>query len=213
MVNMEDKWLKITETAEGKVLSGCSEEAYGDIVIPDGVTIIGEYAFDVSKIESITMPDSVTEIKDYAFFECNNLKEVRLSNNLKTIGMGAFSWCTSLERITIPDGTVSISDDVFCACEKLSYVYIPASVRSIGIFLGNKTYHECFWGCKSLKELHVLNDRALLRLLDKHFPATFRHADVAECVLYTHSYERVEDFPPSRRRFAKRFKAIKKEPK
>ena len=207
---MDNNWLTITETEEDKVLSRCSEDAHGEIVIPDGVTIIGKYAFDESKVESITMPDSVTEIKDFAFFECHELKEVRLSNNLKTIGMGAFSGCTALERITFPDGTVSISADVFCLCQKLSYVYIPASVKKIGIYSG---YIECFSCCMSLKELHILNDKALLQLLDKHFPAKFWRADVSDCVLYTHSYERVEDFPPSRRRFAKRFKAIRKEPK
>ena len=49
---MDSNWLTITEIDEGKVLSRCSEDAHGEIVIPDGVKVIGEYAFEEDIIEN-----------------------------------------------------------------------------------------------------------------------------------------------------------------
>ena len=45
-----------------------------DVIIPDGVTSIGDRAFRFHKsLESITIPDSVTSIGDYAFYSCANV--------------------------------------------------------------------------------------------------------------------------------------------
>ena len=50
------------------------EKGVTDIVIPDGVTEIGEYAFEeCTSLQSITIPDSVTEIANDAFDGCKNL--------------------------------------------------------------------------------------------------------------------------------------------
>ena len=41
------------------------------VIIGDGVTTIGEYAFrDCSHLTSVTIPNSVTTIKEYAFYGC-----------------------------------------------------------------------------------------------------------------------------------------------
>ena len=48
-----------------------------DLVIPDSVTSIGNYAFcDCSSLASITIPDSVTSIGDYAFYDCRSLASI-----------------------------------------------------------------------------------------------------------------------------------------
>ncbi len=45
-----------------------------DVVIPDGVTEIGDYAFiGCESIKSIAIPESVTEIGEKAFYRCPNL--------------------------------------------------------------------------------------------------------------------------------------------
>ena len=48
-----------------------------NIVIPDGVTSIGNYAFRYcSSLESITIPDSMTSIGDYVFYNCRLLTDI-----------------------------------------------------------------------------------------------------------------------------------------
>lgn len=50
----------------------------GDLVIPEGVTSIGSYAFyNCSILTSITIPNSVTQIGDSAFYNCSILRSIR----------------------------------------------------------------------------------------------------------------------------------------
>lgn len=49
------------------------------IVIPSGITKIGDSAFERTGITSISMPDTVTEIGTEAFKECRNLRSVSIS--------------------------------------------------------------------------------------------------------------------------------------
>ena len=49
-----------------------------ELVIPEGVTTIGDYAFYYCKsLTSITIPDSVTSIGDYAFSSCTSLTSIK----------------------------------------------------------------------------------------------------------------------------------------
>ena len=79
-----------------------SQRAYiGRIVISEGVTSIGECAFeDCLKVTSISIPDSVTELNEYCFYACESMKS-----------------------ITIPQSVTRIADGVFVACEKLTDIY------------------------------------------------------------------------------------------
>ena len=60
---MDKNWLTVEDTEYGKVLTECSSDAEGKIIIPDGVTKIGDLAFvGCANVKSIQIPDSVTEI-------------------------------------------------------------------------------------------------------------------------------------------------------
>lgn len=75
------------------------------IIIPDGVTKVGNYAFAGSKLEEVTLPEGVTYIGEGAFMNCTALKTLHLPSTLKQIDTAAFSWCRSLEEVTFA-GTV-----------------------------------------------------------------------------------------------------------
>ena len=73
------------------------------VVVPNGVTGIGMYAFGGCKaLESITVSDSVGYIGAYAFSECTALMDVVIGNGVTEIGDYAFSGCISLRSISLP---------------------------------------------------------------------------------------------------------------
>ena len=67
------------------------------IIIPDGFTSIGSYAFDnCQSLSSIIIPNTVTSIGDYAFNNCISLKTIIIPDSITEIGYYAFSNCTHL---------------------------------------------------------------------------------------------------------------------
>lgn len=85
-----------------------------EIIVPDGITSIGDYAFgrgnDNDQVEVIRLPDSVREI-----------------------GKSAFRGRSKLKRINIPNGVKEIRSETFHNCEALESLSIPASVEKIDL--------------------------------------------------------------------------------
>ena len=111
-----------------------------DLIIPESVTSIGNYAFYGCKgLTSVTIPNSVTSIGSSAFQKCTGLTSVTIPNSVTSIGSSAFQDCTGLTSITIPNGVTSIGSSAFSWCSGLTSVTIPNSVTSIGDY----AFYEC----------------------------------------------------------------------
>ena len=117
-----------------------NEELVTDLVIPNGVTSIGNYAFqDCTSLTSVTIPNSVISIGEYAFIRCSGLTSAAIGNSVTSIGKNAFRNCSSLTSVTIPNSVTSIGDYVFYGCTGLTSIEIPNSVTSIGM----RAFMEC----------------------------------------------------------------------
>ena len=89
-------------------------EEITDLIIPDDVTIIRDYAFNhCENLTSVTIHEGVTSIGKGAFFECYDLTSVTIPNSVTTIGSWAFQYCTSLISLTIGNGVTSIGENAF----------------------------------------------------------------------------------------------------
>ena len=76
------------------------------VVIPEGVTSIGNYAFcGCSGLTSIIIPDSVTSIGDSAFVYCSGLTIITITDSLTSIEMRAFYKCSGLTSVTFKNTT------------------------------------------------------------------------------------------------------------
>lgn len=97
----------------GAVSSGSS--CTGAVVIPAGVTSIGEDAFNrASSLISITIPRSVTSIGRYAFLDTTSLRSVAFEANsqLASIEYAAFAY-SGLTSIIIPRAVTSLGYGAF----------------------------------------------------------------------------------------------------
>lgn len=78
-------------------------ETVTDLVIPETIDKINEYAFYGSTIKSLIVNDNIKSIGACAFSESKLLQSAKLSNNVANIGSGAFMNCSALASINIPD--------------------------------------------------------------------------------------------------------------
>ena len=105
-------------------------ELITDLVIPEGVTEIGAYAFDgCSSITSVTIPSSVTGIGAYAFRNCG-MRSAVIPDSVTDIGEYAFA-NNDLTEITVPGSISEIAFGVFHSCSNLVEVTISDGVTGI----------------------------------------------------------------------------------
>lgn len=135
----------------GSIFNEIKNEIY-QIVVKEGVTVIGQYAFKNTKCARLEIGPSVTWIKRQAFMGSYNLNSVTIPPNVNHIGWGVFRECsnliscklskglqlidkyafygTALTSIEIPEGVTAIGKCAFLGT-KLTEVEIPDSVRTI----------------------------------------------------------------------------------
>ena len=107
-------------------------EEVTDLVFPEGISSIGNYAFQYWKnLTSVVIGNSVTSIGEGAFQYCPNLKNVTIGSSVTTVGQYAFRSCTDMQNLVVGNSVNSIGDQAFYNCGDL---------RSIVVVKGNSKY-------------------------------------------------------------------------
>ena len=132
----------LIETAAKKLICACN---YSTIPADGSVTTIGEFAFELTGITSITLPDTITAIENQAFAECPNLESVVLPDSVMEMGYRVFYDCEKLKNVTLPSNMTKLADHTFYGCLGLESITLPDSVTIIG--------DAAFYWCKNLKSI------------------------------------------------------------
>ena len=155
-------------------------ELVTDLVIPDGITEVKDYAFIYcSGLTSVIIPEGVTSIGNSAFYGCSGLTSVIIPEGVTSIGNSAFRDCSGLTSVIIPEGVTSIGGYAFQSCSGLTSVMIPQGVTSIG--------HSAFSYCSGLTSI-VLGD-GIEEFGGNSYDNAFYGCDISEIILLDDSFE------------------------
>jgi len=135
-----------------------------DLVIPNSVTSIGDYAFyNCSGLTSITIPESVTSIGDEAFRFCSGLTKAEFASierlccisfednfaNPLYYANHLYIDGQEVKDLVIPNSVTSIGESALYNCSGLTSITIPNSVTSIG--------KSALYNCSGLTSITIPN--------------------------------------------------------
>ena len=129
------------------------------IVLGDGITQIGNYAFaGCTNLQEIVFPQkTLKKIKENVFYGCSSLKEFTIPEGVESLGYGSLYGCSSIEKISFPstlkeipcfanefeglpklrsvklaEGIEQIADGAFCHHKNLKTIILPSTLKEIG---------------------------------------------------------------------------------
>lgn len=162
----------LVDTEEKKLVSVPNTQvSIRTIIVPEGVEIIGEWAFGVNTcfrvvfpstlriIEgwnsiyhigcgTLELPEGLETIGDY--FTAGDVKTIVFPSSLRTIGNGSFTYCENLESVVLPEGLESIGRGSFENNENLESVILPRSLKKIGVVFYDSNTYKAFRECPKL---------------------------------------------------------------
>lgn len=122
-----------------------------DISSKDLTLIPADCFYNCNNLKEIALSDSIIEISDSAFTECNKLVLDSFPINLQKIGEKAFYDCESITVSKFPSGLTSIGAYAFQNCSKVSFSELPESVTKLGAY--------AFYQCQNITISKFKNNR------------------------------------------------------
>lgn len=132
------------------VFSGCNSLSEfnsnngNELIIPNGITSIGKYAFqNVLLVTKVVVSDTVESIGVGAFNGCNSVEEITVpQSGIKNI-LGTVP--ATLKKVTLTKVT-TIDGNAFSNLKNIEEIIIPEDITTIGAY--------AFQNCSSLKRLN-----------------------------------------------------------
>ncbi len=90
------------------------------LVLPEGLTTIGAYAFPRLSITELVLPSTLTNVSNDAFRECKKLQKVVVLGSI--IGANMFAECSSLNRLILTENIQTMGKSAFSNVSKTDFI-------------------------------------------------------------------------------------------
>ena len=100
-----------------------------------------------NEITKVVISDDVTSVGKGAFYECEAIVSVKLPAELVSIGDCAFEFCKKIESISVPSKVISIGLSAFAGCIGLKSINLPSGLTKISDW--------AFESCESLNNVVI----------------------------------------------------------
>lgn len=122
-------------------------EIFAELKYFTGLKSIPVEAFrECNNLKKIKLPNNISSIENSAFKECDQLFSIYLPSNITRIGSQAFGGCCKLREINISLNVDCIEELTFSHCINLKQIVIGENVRSIG--------EGAFRNCRNLAHIY-----------------------------------------------------------
>ena len=173
-ITADDKGFKLSHNYKK---NSCKIELYD---VERDYSIIGDTRSHKSLIshlysaKRVILGSGVTTIGVYAFSNCTSLTSINIPESVTSIEIGAFSSCKSLSSIYIPESVTSIGYSVFNYCTSLTSINIPESVTTIEDYT--------FDNCTSLKSINIPEGVTTIGVYAFHWCTSLTSINIPESV-------------------------------
>ena len=80
-------------------------------------------------VRGVVIEEGVTSVGAYAFYNCGTLESVKLPESLTAIGSNAFRGCAALPSADIPQAVTSLGYNAFMECGSLKKARVPLGLK------------------------------------------------------------------------------------
>lgn len=123
-----------------------------EIVLEEGITCIGDYAFYGCKgITEIELPNTIVNIGERAFDACNTLTNLNIPSSVKEIKKWAFRGCTALTELTIPETVEVLGVAPFINCSGIKTLTYPSNFATVS-----------FSGCSNIEAINITKGNGVI---------------------------------------------------
>lgn len=165
---------KIREINFPKSLTSIGEKAFMSsellhVELSKSLLSIGSGAFENTKVRNIDV--DVEKIPSECFANCDSLKNIRWTDNVKSIGRDAFRGCQSLDKFTIPSSVTDISPSIIWESPNITKLTIgkglnglPFCKRKYLVYHSWELRSETHFAYETLADEYNTQNRAILIL-------------------------------------------------